>query len=110
MIWKQKEIFNKLVDERLKEIIKLDQNVNPDHLIYKHKGSTADAKFDEFDNALNLLDKIREDEISLADAKNVQAEFKSNQSEIKKGTKNVDQKSNKTHCIILKCFAKQGVI
>ena len=67
--------------------MKLDQNVNPDHLIYKQKGPTADAKFDEFDNALNLLDKIREDEINLADAKNVQAEFKSNQNEIKKGNK-----------------------
>ena len=87
MIWKQKEIFNKLVNERLKEIIKLGQNVNPDHLIHKHKDPTADAKFDEFDNALNLLDKISEDEISLADAKNFQAEFKSNQSEIKKGNK-----------------------
>ena len=33
------------------------------------------------------MDKIREDEISLADAKNVRAEFKSNQSELKKGNK-----------------------
>ena len=30
LIWKQKEIFNKLVDERLDEIIKLDEKVNRD--------------------------------------------------------------------------------
>ena len=42
-----------------------------------------DTKFNEFDNALHLLDKTREGEISLADAKNDKAEFKSNLSEIK---------------------------
>ena len=110
MISKQKEIFNKLVNERLEEITKLDKIVNPDDLIYKHKGPTADVKFNEFDNAFNLLDKIREGEISLAEAKNDQGEFKSNLSEIKKETKNINQKSKKTHCIILKCFTKQGMV
>ena len=42
------------------EITKLDEKVTPDDLIYKYKGPTADAKFDEFDNAFSLLDKIRE--------------------------------------------------
>ena len=42
LIWKQKERFNKLVDESLKEITKLDRKVNPDDLIYRYKGSTAD--------------------------------------------------------------------
>ena len=78
LISKQKEIFNKLADERLEEITKLDKKVNLDDLIYEYKGTTADTKSNEFDNALNLLDKIREGEISLADAKNNQAEFKSN--------------------------------
>ena len=78
MILKQKEILNKFADESLEEISELDKKVNPDNLIYRHKGPTADIKFDKFDNALNLLDKIREDEISLADAKNNQIEFKLN--------------------------------
>ena len=42
----------------------------------QRKGPTADVKFDEFDNALNLIDKIRESKISLADAKNNQSGFK----------------------------------
>ena len=33
MISKQKEISNKLVDERLEEITKLDEKVKPDDLI-----------------------------------------------------------------------------
>ena len=55
--------------------------------MYKYEGPTADAKFDEFDNALNLLNKIREDEISLAGAKNDQIVFKSSLGEIKEVNK-----------------------
>ena len=46
-------------DEKLEEIIGLDKIVNPGNLIYRYKDPTADVNFDEFDNALNLLDKIK---------------------------------------------------
>ena len=58
MISKQKEIFNKLVDERLDEKTKLDKKVDLDDLIYRYKGKTPDEKFNKYDNALNLIDKI----------------------------------------------------
>ena len=99
LISKHKEIFNKLANERLEDITKFDEKVNPDDLIYKHKGSTADAEFDEFDNAPNLLDKIR-GEISLADAENDQAEFKSNLSKIKKENKKHRSKENKNKNVV----------
>ena len=57
MILKRKEIFNKFADERLEEITELNNKVNPDNLIYIHEGPTADEKFNEYDNALNLLNK-----------------------------------------------------
>ena len=95
LISKQKEIFNKLVDKRTDEITILNKKVNPDDLIYRYKGFNADAKFNEFDNAFSLLDKIRDGKVSLANAKIDQAEFKSNLSKIKKETKNIDQKSKK---------------
>ena len=87
--WSQnkKKIFNKLVDERYDEITKLDKKVTLNDLRYKYKGPTADVKLDEFDNTLDLLDKIREREISLTDAKNDQAQFKLNLSEIKRFNK-----------------------
>ena len=44
MITKQKEIFNKVADERLKEINESDKKVNPNNLIYKHKGFIADVR------------------------------------------------------------------
>ena len=56
-ISKQKEIFNELVDERLEKITDLDKKVNSDDLIYRYKGNTPDLNFDEFDNALALIDK-----------------------------------------------------
>ena len=59
---------------------------------------------------LSILGKIRDVMISLADAKNNQTKFKSNLSEIKKETKNKDQKSKKINVIILECFRKQGTV
>ena len=69
LISKQKEIFNRLVDEGLEERTKLDKRVISDDLIYRYNGSIDDKKFNEFDNAFTLLDKIRDGAIGLADAK-----------------------------------------
>ena len=74
MISKQKEIYNKLADERLDKIPRLDKKLNSKSLIYKYKGSNADVKLNEI--ALDLLDKVREGKISGADAKNYQIGFK----------------------------------
>ena len=60
LISKQKEIFNELVHERLKKITDLDKKkVDSDGLLCRHKGRTADAKFDEFDNARGIRNKIK---------------------------------------------------
>ena len=42
----------------------LDKKFNPDHLIFKYKGPAANAKFNKFDNALSIINKIREDIIN----------------------------------------------
>ena len=85
LISKQKETFNKLVDEKLNEITKLDKKVNHDDLIFRYKGKSPDENFDTYDNALNLINKIKNDKIKLAKAKSDQTKFKSNLGEIKKG-------------------------
>ena len=66
-ISKQKEIFNKLADQRNKRITGLDEKVNRDNLIDRYKGNTPDLSFKEFDNALDIIDKIRKGEITLSD-------------------------------------------
>ena len=65
----------------------MDKKVNSDDLIYRYKGNTPNVEFDQFDNAFSLLNKIRDGKINLANAKNDQAEFKSDLNEIKKGSK-----------------------
>ena len=76
-ISKQKEIVNELVDERCEKITDLDKKVNSDDLIYRYTGNIADINFDEFDNALDIIDKIRDGKIDLADVKNNQEKLKS---------------------------------
>ena len=82
---KPKEIFNVLVDERLEKITDLDKKVNSDDLTQRYKGSTPDLNFDfdKFDNAVALIDKIRDGKISLTDVKNNQEKFKSYIGEMK---------------------------
>ena len=64
--------------------------------------------WNEFDNAFNLLGKIREGKIKIADAKDDQIKFKPELGEIKKKKKKkTDQRSKKTLCTTLKYFTKQ---
>ena len=88
------EIFNELVDERCEKITDLDKKVNSNDLIYKYKGNTADAKFDEFD-VLNIINKIQNGEINLANVKNNKEKFKSYFGEIKKRNKKHRSKEQK---------------
>ena len=99
-----KKKFNELVDERNKIITDLDKKVNKDDLIYVHKGNTPDLYFEEFDNVLDIINKIREGKINLKNVKSNQEKFKSDLGEIKKKE---NQTSKKILCIILKCFIKQ---
>ena len=92
-----KKIFNKLADKRFNEITELDKKVNLDYLIYRYKDNTPNEEFNTYDNALDLVNKIKNGEIKLAEAKNNQINFKSNLSEIKEEVKN--QKSRKKHNI-----------
>ena len=85
MISKQKEIFYEVVDERLQKISDLDKEINSDDLTYRCKGNTPDLNFDEFDNALALIDKMRDGKISLTDVKDNHEKIKSYLGEIKKG-------------------------
>ena len=90
-ISKQKEIFNELVDERLQKIIDLDERINSNDLIYRYKGSTDDVNFNKFDNVLDIIDKIWDGKICLADVKYNREKFKSYLGEIKKGKKSKEQ-------------------
>ena len=88
-ISRQKEIFNKLVDERIEKITDLDEKVNRNYLIYRYKTVVAGTKFNEFDNALGIINKTRDGKKDLAEIKNNQQDFKLYLGEIKKGAKKI---------------------
>ena len=94
LISKQKEIFSELADKRLDKITELDKRVNRNDLVYRYKSRSLDKKFDKYDNALDLIDKIQNGEIKLSDVKNDQIKLESYMGEIKKGVKKSKEQKN----------------
>ena len=88
LVLKEKEIYNKLTEESYEKINNLGKKVN-NKLVFKYKGNTTDEDFRGFDNAFELISKIRDGEISLNEAKDEQAKLKSRIGEIKKIAKNI---------------------
>ena len=84
MVLMEKEIYNKLTEESFEKINNLDKNVDTGKLLFRYKGNTADQDFSRFDNALDLIDKIKEGKISLTEAKDEQARLKLDMGEIKR--------------------------
>ena len=95
---RQKEIYNELNEEKKTEIKNLDNIVDRDKLIYKYKGSTSDANFNEYISVIDLINKIKDEDVSLKKAVIDQDELKSKLGEIKKG--NPKRKSKKNLQII----------
>ena len=81
--------------------VELDKKVNHENLIYKYKGKISDKKFDEYDNALDLIDKIKNGKITLTNAKNDQENFNSSLGEIKKGSKKSKKQKNVIYNFIM---------
>ena len=53
---RQKEIFNKLVDERRNEILELSEKMNYNNLTYNFKDKNiCEKSFNDFDNAISLF-------------------------------------------------------
>ena len=71
------------MDEMLEKITDLNNKVDSS----RYKGNTPDINFDEFDNAFDIIDMIRDGKIDLSYVKNNKEKFKSYLGEIKKGNK-----------------------
>ena len=84
----------------------MDKRINSNDLIYRYRGRPADAKLDEFDNALGVINKIWDGKADLSDVKNNQEKFKSYLGEKKRRNNKNRSKEEKTLCTILKCSIK----
>ena len=84
IVLKEKEIHNKLTEESFDKINNLDKGVYTNKLVFKYEDNTKHEDFNKFDNALDLVNKIRDGKIILSEAKDEQAKLKSTMGEIKK--------------------------
>ena len=92
-LFQNKKKYNELINERLEKITDLDDWVNSSDLIYRYKGKTDDAKFDEFDNTFSVIKKIRDGKTDLGDVKSNQQKLKSYLGKRKKEKKSKEQKT-----------------
>ena len=83
-----------MTEEKKDEIEKLDKTENRKELLYKYKGNSSDADFSEYYGAIDLINKIKNGEVSLREAVNNQYEVKSKLGEIKKGNPKRKSKTN----------------
>ena len=98
---RQKEIYNEITYEKKTEIKDLDRSLVRNKLICKYKGNTSDVDFSEYYGAIDLINKIKDGDISLKKAVNDQYELKSKFGELKKG--NTNRKSKNNLEVIKKC-------
>ena len=75
-------------------------------MICKYKGNTPDLNFYEFDNALALINKIRDGKINLTDVKNNQETFKSYLGKTKRGNNKRRSKEQKNALYNIKTLHK----
>ena len=96
-IFRQKEIYNELTEEKKTETENLDKSVDRDKdmLIYKYNVNTSNVDFNKYIGAIDLINEIKGGDISLNKAVNDQYELKSKLGEIKKGNPNRKSKKNK---------------
>ena len=78
-----KKIFEELVKEKFDEIKELSNEINQNELIYCFKGNTVRRRFDDFNNGIELFEKVKSGKIKLKEAKKLQNVFKSNLNEAK---------------------------
>ena len=95
MVLKEKEIYNKLTEECFEKINNLDKKIDPNKLLFKYKGKTADQDFSKFDNTLVLIDKLRNGEFSLNGIKDEQTKLRTDLWEIRKVQKKYLLKESK---------------
>ena len=87
-------MYNYLTEEKKTEIENLDKSVDRDRdkLIYKYKGNTSNINFGEYFGANDLINKIKDGDISLKQVISDQYELKSKLGEKKKETEKGSQK------------------
>ena len=105
---KQKEIFNRLVKERVLEFSFIKDKIDPNNLVYTFKTDGNEPKdFGNYQTLLKLFEDLRDGNINHKEVLKNQGRFKSELSEIKiGGKKSPNQKNAIKNIIIIFCYLK----
>ena len=87
-----KEIYNKILVERLDEILEMGKEIDYNNLVYNFNGPTHPINFSIFDGPIYTNDQLKNGNISLQQVENQQKDFRKELSEVTSG--NPRYKSN----------------
>ena len=92
LISKEREIFKDIYNKRLDKIEELDNKIDYNNLKYVVGRSRDEYRFNKIEDPITFLNKIKNGEISLKEAKNQQQNYYSYLNTIRRGNKNASQK------------------
>ena len=92
LIPKEREIFRDIYNDRLEQLQLASRNVDYNNLDYEVITSGDKYQFDGVKDPLVFLKEIKEDRISIQEAKNIQKEFNKKFNFIRTGKKNQEQR------------------
>ena len=92
LISKEREIFKHTYNKRLDKIEELDNKIDYNNLKYVVESSGHEYRFNKIEDPVTFLNKIKNGEISLKEAKDQQQNYYNYLNTIRKGNKNANQK------------------
>ena len=81
-----KDIYNKLIEERMDEILDMSKEIDYGNLVYNFKGSTPSINFTIFGGPMYTYNQLKNGEKTLQQVEEEQKDFKNNLNEITSGT------------------------
>ena len=62
---KSKEVYDKILEERMVEILQMSKEINCNNLVYDFKGATSSISFTEFGGPMYTYDQLRKGDKTL---------------------------------------------
>ena len=87
------DILNKLLGEKIDEILNMSKDIDYDNLVYNFKGSTPSTNFMIFESPIYIYNQLKNGEKTLQQVEEEQSEFEKELNKINSG--NPKHKSKK---------------
>ena len=82
-----KDIYEKILEERMDEILEMSREINYKNLVYDFKGLTSSISFTKFRGPMYTYDQLKKGDKTLKQVEKEQTDFKTELNEITRGSK-----------------------